>query len=98
MYEQGTRSTRRKARTRIRDSQGLIVEPTFRLLGILVENFIGLILIPVIRLLGIRIRNPFDIHPILGLLVLRIINLRRRVDWRGEILEKVTTIEAFTVD
>jgi len=87
-----------KVPTGIRDTQELIIEPTLRLLGILVENLIGCILIPVIRLLGISIRDAFGIHPIFGLLVLRIINLGGWVDRGSEILEEVTTIEAFTVD
>jgi len=87
-----------KVPTGIRDTQELIIEPTLRLLGILVENLIGCILIPVIRLLGISIRDAFGIHPIFGLLVLRIINLGGWVDRGSEILEEVTMIEAFTVD
>ncbi len=87
-----------KVPTGVRDTQGLIIEPTFRLLGFLIENLIGCILIPVIRLRGIRVRDAFGIHPIFGLLVLRIINLGGWVDWGTEILEEVTTTEAFTVD
>jgi hypothetical protein len=87
-----------KVPTGVRDTQGLINEPTFRLLGFLVKNLIGCILIPVIRLCGIRVRDAFGIHPIFRLLVLRIINLGGRVDWGTETLEEVTTIEAFTVD
>lgn len=85
-------------RTRIRDGQEFIIEPTLRLHSILIENFIGLIFIPVFGLLGIGIRNALGIHPIFGLLVLRIVNLGRRINWRREILEKVTTLLAFTID
>ena len=85
-------------RTRIRDRQGFIVEPTLRLHSVLIENFIGLIFVPVFGLLGIGIRNALGIHPIFGLLVLRIVNLGGRVDRRREILEKVTTLLAFTID
>jgi hypothetical protein len=98
MYKWTTQPKHLKIPTGVRDTQGLIVEPTFRLLGFLVENLIGCILIPVIGLLGIRVWDTFGIHPIFGLLVLRIINLGGRVDWRIEILEDVTTINAFTVD
>lgn len=85
-------------RTRIRDGQEFIVEPTFRLHSILIENFIGLIFIPVLGLLGIGIRNALSIYPIFGFLVLRIVNLGGGVDWRREILEKVSTLLAFTID
>jgi hypothetical protein len=84
--------------TGIRDSQGFVIEPTFWLFGILIKDFIGLILIPVIRLLSIRIRDAFDIDPVLGLLILGVVNLFRRIDRRSEILEKVTAIDAFTVE
>jgi len=57
-----------------------------------------LVLVPVIGLLGIGIRDAFDINPILGLLVLGIVYLFRRVDRGSEILEKVPTIDTFTVD
>ena len=87
-----------KVPTGVRDAQGLIIEPTFRRLGFLVKNLIGCILIPVIRLRGISIRDAFGIHPIFGLLVLRIINLGRWVDCGIEILQEVTTTDAFTVD
>jgi hypothetical protein len=87
-----------KVPTGVRDTQGLIIEPTFWLLGFLVENFIGCIFIPVIGLRGIRVRDTFGIHPIFGLLVLRVINLGGWVDRGTEILEEVTTTDAFTVD
>jgi hypothetical protein len=87
-----------KVPTGVRDTQGFVIEPTFRLLGLIVKNLIGCILIPVIRLRGIRVRDAFGIYPIFGLLVLRIINLGGWVDWGTEILEEVTTIKAFTVD
>jgi hypothetical protein len=87
-----------KVPTRVRDTQGLIIEPTFRLLGFIVKNLIGCIFIPVIRLLGVSVRDAFGIHPIFGLLVLSIINLGEWVDWGTEILEEVTTTDAFTVD
>jgi hypothetical protein len=87
-----------KVPTGVRDTQGFIIEPTFRLLDLIVENFIRCILIPVVRLRGISVRDAFGIHPIFGLLVLRIIDLGGWVDWRTEILQEVTTTEAFTVD
>lgn len=87
-----------KLPTGVRGTQGLIIEPTFRLLGLLVENLIGCILIPVIRLLGISVWDAFVVHPIFRLLVLRIINIGGWVDWGTEILEEVTTIDAFTID
>ena len=74
------RPTLQYIRTGIRNSQGFIIEPAFRLLSILIEDLIGLVLIPVIGLLGIGIRNAFDINPIPGLFVLRIVYLFRRVD------------------
>jgi hypothetical protein len=86
-----------KVPTGVRDTQGLLIKPTFRLLGFLVKNLIGCILIPVIRLLGIGIRDAFGIHPIFGFLVLRIINLGGWVDCRSEILKEVAAIDAFTV-
>jgi len=64
-----------KVHTGVRDTQGLVIEPTFGLLGFIIKNLIGCILIPVIRLLGIRIRDAFNIHPIFGFLVLGVINL-----------------------
>lgn len=87
-----------KVPTGVRDAQGLIIEPSFRLLGFIVENFIGCILIPVTRLRGISVRDAFGIHPIFGLLVLRIINLGGWVDRGTEILEEVTTTDAVTVN
>ena len=87
-----------KVPTGVRDTQGFIIEPTFRLLDLIVKNFIGCILIPVVRLRGISVRDAFGIHPIFGLLVLRIINLGGWVDWGTEILQEVTTTEAFTID
>jgi hypothetical protein len=87
-----------KGPTGVRDIQGLIIKPTFRLLGFVVENLIGCILIPVTRLRGIRVRDAFGIHPIFGLLVLRIINLGGWVDWGTEVLEEVTTTDTFTID
>ncbi len=98
VYKWTTQPTRSEVHTRVRDTQGLIIEPIFRLLGFLIENLIGCILVPVIRLLRVRFRDAFGIHPIFGLLVLRIINLGGWVDRGGEILEEVTTIDAFTVD
>jgi hypothetical protein len=93
-----TQPRRLKIHTGVRDTQGLIIEPTFGLLGFIIKNLIGCILIPVIRLLGIRIRDAFGIHPIFGFLVLGVINLGGWVNRRSEILQKVTAIEAFTVD
>jgi hypothetical protein len=87
-----------KVPTRVRDTQGLIIKPTFGLLGFLIGNFIRCIFIPVIRLISIRVWDAFDIHPIFGLLVLRIINLSGWVDCGSEILEEVTAIDAFIVD
>jgi hypothetical protein len=91
-------STQRKTRTRIRNGQRFIVEPTFRLHGILIENLIRFIFIPVLGLLGIGIRNTLGIHPIFGLHVFGIVNLGGRIDRRREILEKVTTFLTFTID
>ena len=90
--------TRWKVHTGIWDTQGFIIEPTFRLLSLLVEDLIGLILVPVIGLRGIRVRDAFGIHPIFGLLILRIINLSGWVDSGSEILEEVTAIDAITID
>ena len=87
-----------KVPTGVRDTQGLFFEPTSGLHGFLVKNLIGCVFIPVIRLRGIRVRDAFGIHPIFGLLVLRIINLGGWVDWGTEILEEIPTTEAFTVD
>lgn len=98
MHKWTTQRKRLKVPTGVRDTQGLILEPTFRLLGFLVKNLIGCILIPVIRLRGISVRDAFGIHPIFGLLVLSIINLGGWVDRGSEILEEVTTTDAFTVD
>jgi hypothetical protein len=67
-------------------------------LGFLVENLVGCILVPVIGLLGIRIWDTLSVHPIFWLLVLRIINLGRWVDWGSETLKEVPAIDAFTVD
>jgi hypothetical protein len=91
-------STHWRAHTGVRDSQGLIIEPTIRLLGVLIENLIGCVLIPVIGLRGIGVRDALGIHPIFGLLILRIINLGGWVDWGSETLKEVTSIDAFTVD
>jgi hypothetical protein len=87
-----------KSHTRIRDSGGFIIKPTFRLLGLLIDDLIGLILIPVLGLLGIRVSDAFGVDPIRGLLVLGIIDFGRRVNRGCEILEKVTMIDAFTVN
>lgn len=43
-----------------------------------------------IDLRGIRISDPFDVNPVRGLLVLRVVNLLRRVYRRVEILEQAT--------
>jgi len=96
--ESRLQSAKRKARTRVWDSQRFIVEPTLSFHGILIEDFIGCFIVPVIRLLGIRIRNALSIHPICRLLILRIVNLGCRIDWGSEILEKTATIFAFTID
>jgi hypothetical protein len=57
-----------------------------------------LIFIPVCGLGGIRICDALGIDPVFGLLVLRVVNLSRRIDWRREILEKVATLLAVTID
>lgn len=88
---------KRKMHTRIRDSQRFVVEPTFRFLGILIENFIGCIFIPVVGFLGIGIRNTLGINPISGLLILRVVDLGGRIDRGREIFEKVATLLAFAI-
>ena len=91
-------TTHWKPRTRIWNIQGLIFKPSLRLLGIFIENLIGCILVPVIGLRGIGVRDAADIHPVLGLPVLGVVNFGEGVDRGSEILENATTLEAITID
>ena len=47
---------------------------------------------------GVRVRNALLINPVLGLLVIRIVNLLRGVDRRVEVLKKVTEVVALAVE
>jgi hypothetical protein len=98
VHKYGTNITQRKLRTGIRNIQGLIIEPALRFLGVLIENLVRCILVPVIGLSGIGVRDAAGIYPIIGLLVLRVVDLGGRIDWGIEILKKVTTVEAFTIE
>ena len=84
--------------TRIRNGLGFFVEPTFGFLSLLIFNLIRSVLIPIVGLLGVRVRNLLLINPVLGLLVLRVVDLLGRVHGRVEVLEEVATLDLVAVD
>ena len=47
---------------------------------------------------GVWVGDALDIHPVLGLLVLRIVNFLSRNDWWLEVLEEVTSVVALAVE
>jgi hypothetical protein len=94
----GTNTTHRKLRTGIRNIQRFIIKPALRLLCILIDNFVRCILVPVMGLLGIGVWDAAGIYPIIGFVVLRVVDLSGGVDWGIEILKKVATAEAFTIE
>mmetsp|Transcript_10866 Transcript_10866/g.28973 ORF Transcript_10866/g.28973 Transcript_10866/m.28973 type:complete len:338 (-) Transcript_10866:751-1764(-) len=74
----------RLLRLRVRDLLRLVVEPSFGLFGLLVLDLHGRILVPVVRLRGIRVVHLVVVNPVLRFLVLRVVDLLRRVERRVE--------------
>lgn len=86
------------ARTRIGDGVRLVIQPAFGLHSLLITDLIGGVLIPLLRLFGVGVRDLVLVNPILGLLVLGIVDLLRRVEGRLEVLEQATSLLALAVD
>ena len=84
--------------TRIRNGLGFFVEPTFGFLSLLIFNLIRSVLIPIVGLLGVRVRNLLLINPVLGLLVLWIVNLFIWDDRWLEILEEIAAVMRLAVE
>lgn len=82
----------------VRNGRGLILQPILRLLSLLINNLVGSILVPVLRLLGLRVGNLSLVNPVLGLAVVGVVNLLRRVDGGGEVLEEGAVADRLAVD
>lgn len=50
------------------------------------------------HLLGLGVRDLRLVNPVIGLLVLRVINFGRRVEGRGEVFKKAASLLGLTVD
>lgn len=79
------------------NNDGLVLKPVLGLGGLLVDDLKGSLLIPVLGLHGLRIGDASLVNPVLGLGVLGVINLRERVDGRGQILKEAASLGLNTV-
>ena len=84
--------------TRIRNGLGFFVKPTFGFLSLLIFNLIRSVLIPIVGLLGVRVRNLLLINPVLGFLVLWIVNLFIWDDRWLEVLEEIAAVMRLAVE
>ena len=81
----------------IRNGQGLVNKPVLRLGSLLINNLKGSLLIPVIGLLGIGVGDTGLINPVIGLGVLRIVDLLGRVNRGVEVLKEAALLDLLAV-
>lgn len=77
---------------RVRNLAGLVVKPVSGLLGLGVNDLERRILVPVLRLGSFRIRNAGSVDPVLGLLVVGVVDLLLGIDRRVEVLKESTVL------
>ncbi|KAI6761764.1 hypothetical protein HG531_002317 [Fusarium graminearum] len=81
----------------VRNGNGLLLEPVLRLGSLLVNDLEGGFLIPVLGLLGLRVRDTGLVNPVLGLLIIGVVNLGGGVDGRGEVLQEAASLDFLVV-
>lgn len=79
------------------DGERLIDEPVLRLSSLLIDNLERSVLIPVLGLLGIGVSDAGLVNPGIGLGVLGVVNLLRRVDRGQEVLEQAASLDLLVV-
>jgi len=76
----------------------LVLKPILRLCSFLVNNLKRRLFVPVLGLLGLRVSDAGLINPVLGLLVLGVVDLLLRVDRGAEVLEQCAVANRLAVD
>lgn len=80
------------------NADGLILEPVIRLGGLLVHNLKRRILVPIIRLRRLGVGDLGLVNPVGGLLILGVIDLLLRVDWRAEVLMEGAVLDSIAIN
>jgi len=94
----GIKQKKKLRHTRVRDSQGFVIEPAFGLDSISVNNLVGCIFVPVLGLRSVGVSDPLGVNPVFRLGVFGIVDFSGRVDGRLKVLEKGTGFLALAVE